>query len=157
MGGMIAGGLQLLGSVNAAYDESQAAKRTQLEAQENKQLALSAAADAIARGNRDASFKRLRGSQVQSEQQVAYSGSGVDSKVGTAADVQGQSGYFAELDARTEENNAAAEAWGFRRHGLKYQAQAQLDAARSSAKIGGTILSGAGGAIAGASRYFSDD
>jgi len=144
MGALIAAGLGAVGNFNAAYDESQAARREALQAEDNKKLAWSAAADAIARGNRLSAETRVKGGELAGAQKVAYANSGVDPNSGTAAKTQATTRALAAEDARTQELNAAAEAWGFRRHGLQYTQQAQLEAARSNARVQGHILGGVG-------------
>jgi hypothetical protein len=155
MGALIAGGMQLVGSANSAYDQAQEAARAKIEAADNTKMALGAAGDAIARGQKQAGLLRMQGGRLRAEQHVDYANSGVDSNVGTAASVMASTKALTELDAKTAENNAAAEAWGFRVHGMKFQQQAQLDAARSSNKIAGTLLTGGGRFASAASDYFS--
>lgn len=157
MGALIAGGMSMVSGVNAAYDESQASAREQVQAADNQRLAESAAGDALQRGSREATLLRMRGTQLRSQQKVGYANSGVDASAGTALDTQGSTAALSELDARTAENNAAAEAWGFRRHGLQYQQQAALEASRSNARSQSYILGGAGRLASSAATYFGGD
>jgi hypothetical protein len=157
MGALIAGGMSMVSGVNAAYDESQAQARARVEADDNTHMALEAAGDAIARGNVQAGQARMRGSRLEAQQRMAYVASGVDPTVGTPTQVASDTAAISELDARTAENNAAAEAWGFRMHGVKFTQQAGIDAARSNAKQTSSILGGAGNLAAGATSYFTSD
>lgn len=134
---LLSGGLQLM-----QQEDERRAKA--LESAENKKLADAAAADALRRGAQKAGAIRMQGSQLEGAQQVAYAASGVDPSVGTPLDVMSASRMFSELDALTAENNAAREAWGYRKHGLKYQQQAALDESRAQYAQAGTLLGTAG-------------
>jgi hypothetical protein len=138
-----------VGAANEISADVKATQKAIAEAQDNKKLALEAAADAIDRGNRESGRTRMEGSRLVAAQNVAYANSGVDASVGTPVRVMADTAALSELDAKTQENNAAREAWGFKRYGLKYQAQAGLEAARGSNKITATALTGAGRAAGG--------
>ena len=73
------------------------------------------AVDANQRGAVLAGLARMRGSKLASQQQVAFAAGGVDSSVGTAADVIAETALMTELDADTISNNAAREAWGHKK------------------------------------------
>lgn len=130
-------GMMLLGE----RDESEAKKT---EARENKALADRAADDAILRGGKEAALLRTQASETISAQKVAFNSSGVDASVGTPASLAEGTRAMGELDAQTMENNAAREAWGFRTHGLKFQAQAALESRRSANRMAGMVLTSAG-------------
>jgi hypothetical protein len=127
------------------------------EARQNKQMADAAAADALQRGEREAGQARAQTSQLVGAQNVAYAGSGVDASVGTAANVQAATRAMGELDARTLENNAAREAWGFRTYGVKYQQQAQLANTRARIGTAATILGGVGRLASSAGSSYARD
>lgn len=149
--GAILGGV---GAVNDISDNVKSQAATQAEIADNQKLAYVAADDALARGGKEAAKIRGNGTQLASAQSVAYANSGVDGTVGTAANVQADSRAMSELDALTVQNNAAREAWGFKRYGLKYGQQAQLEAARASNKQAATILGGVGKVAAGAGSTY---
>lgn len=131
-------------SVDSSIVEGQAAKR---QADRNTQQANEAATDATNRGVLEAGGARMAGSAAAARQAVAYTASGVDATVGTAANVQAGTKALAELDALTAENNAAREAWGYRKHGMDFQTQAGIDASRRNREMVGTVLS-TGGKVA---------
>lgn len=139
--GMIASGV---GAANEVYDRDQATAAMMREAADNKRLAYSAAADAEARGGVEAGRSRTQGTKLMAAQNTAYANSGVDPTTGTPAAVMAETQAVANLEAQTHLNNAAREAWGFRRHGLKYGQQADLDAAKASAQNTATVLGGVG-------------
>jgi hypothetical protein len=130
-------GLQLI-----ANEQDTRAKEE--EAQQNARLAQRAAVDALERGAREAGQSRIDTSKLIAAQKVAYANSGVDPTVGTAANVQADTRAMGELDAKTLQNNAVREAWGYRTYGIKYQTQAQLAATRGTNQAVGTVLGGLG-------------
>lgn len=114
------------------------------EKRENDQLAAIAGRDAMARGSRESSLVRTRGTQLIESQRVGYAASGVDAGQGTPTDVAAQTRYFSELDAKTVDNNAAREAWGFKNYGLKYGEQSDREISRINNRTAATILGGVG-------------
>jgi hypothetical protein len=111
------------------------------DAKENQALAESAAADAIARGNREASLRAMKGTQQQSAQKVGYTDAGVDTQAGgTVEQAAGQTGYFSELDQKTTQLNAAREAWGFRTQAQRFSRAADKTVTDNNLRIGSTIL-----------------
>lgn len=124
--------------------EGEDSARRQIQDKDNAKLALSAAADAVARGNQEAGRARIQASQLIAKQQVAYANSGVDPTVGTPTNVMADTRMMSELDAKTIENNAAREAYGFRKYGIQYQGQASLEASRQRYRTASTILGGLG-------------
>jgi hypothetical protein len=132
------------GTLLKLLGEGQESHRTRTEALENKRQAYLAATDAEARGRQEAGGLRTQATQLLAKQRVAYANSGVDSTVGTPANVQAATAGVAELDARTIENNAAREAWGFRQEGEKFQRAANAESARAPLRAAGTVLGGVG-------------
>ena len=132
----------VLGVDSAIGEGRQDAKQARL----NTELANAAAADALQRGAADAGQMRQAGAQLAARQAVAYANSGVDASVGTAANVQASAAAQAELEAKTLENNAMREAFGYKKHGLDFQTQAGINASRRAREAAGTAL-GAAGAI----------
>lgn len=120
------------------------------------------AVDALARGSSQAGRLRQRGTQLQAEQALAYANSGVDSTVGTPAQVQSATGNVSELDALTTENNALREAWGHKEVGRKYRAQkvalAEEYAAggtKQALNTASTLLGTAGGLASSAASLYA--
>ena len=142
--GVWAAAIQGVLGVDSAIGEGKVSAK---QAQQNKDLADRAAADALARGAGEAGKMRAAGSDLAAQQMVAFANSGVDASVGTAANVQASTKAKAELEALTLENNAAREAWGYKKHGLQFETQAGIDAARRNREAAGTLLGAAGGAF----------
>lgn len=124
-------------SLSANQDETEAA---QAEALANAEMADAAAADATMRGGQAAGRQRMEGSQLVEAQRVAYAASGVDTTVGTPANVMADTAAMSELDAKIIENNAAREAWGIKKHGLQYRQSAVNEGVRGKNRAAATML-----------------
>lgn len=120
------------------------------EGYQNLATAQRASLDATERGNLEAGRARLQGSQMIARQKVAYANSGVDSTVGTAANVQADTRALTELDAKTIENNAAREAWGYKKQGEKFRKELDINRSRAESQMYGTILTTVGKLASGA-------
>ncbi len=142
--------LQGVLSVDGSIQEGIADRK---QADANTALANEAASDALIRGASDAAGYRTTGTQVAAKQMVAFSNSGVDATVGTAANVQDSTRARAELEALTVENNAAREAWGYKKHGLAFQTQAGINSGRRNREIAGTVLGTIGQGMSEYSKY----
>lgn len=142
--------LQGVMGVDSAIQGGMADKK---QADANTKLANDAAADSLIRASRDAGAVRSAGSQVAAQQFVAFTNSGVDASVGTAANVIASTDAQSELAALTVENNAAREAWGYKKHGIAFQTQAGINSARTNREIAGTALGALG---QGMSAYAKD-
>lgn len=123
-----------------ANEEEFAAKQAQ--SKENILLAEAAAADASQRGALEAGTARTEGTKLQAAQRVAYANSGVDMSVGTPAAVMAETAAVSEYDAKMLENNAAREAWGFKKQVQGFQREMEMDKRRMAYKRTGTVLTG---------------
>lgn len=108
------------------------------------------AADALQRGREEEQQFRTQVRGMVATQRTGFAGQNVDISSGSAADVQGDTAYLGELDARRIRANAQREAWGYGVQGedLRQAAgvarkggQAAASAARTAAV--GTVI-GAG-------------
>lgn len=129
-----------------AYDQSEAQKlQGEFQAYQftqNKKLAEIAAADAIERGDYQAGQVRLQGRQLKGQQRVAYAAQGIDPNTGSAAQVQGDTERFTELDALMVKNNAWKEAWGYKMDALNSQGKAAFALSSSKYAANNTLLTG---------------
>ncbi len=101
--------------VSTAVAESEDDKALQRNGDQLRKGALRSdalAVDALRRGSFLGGLKRMEGTRLIAKQQVAYEASGVDSTVGTPAQMAGSTRLISELDAQTLQNNAAREALG---------------------------------------------
>jgi hypothetical protein len=137
-------GLSIIGTAAELQDNQVQGMQEQIDAEQNERLAHAAAADAIARGNREAAQQRALGSAIIGEQRVGLATSGVDLTEGTAAEVQTFARAATETDARTLENNAAREAWGFEKTADDIHRNAKFAEMRYQNKQVATALGGAG-------------
>lgn len=121
----------------AARDEAEAAGRRELFAEHQ-------AADAVARGEREAAITRSRGSQMIGEQTVYSGASGVDVASGTPGKVAEMTRVYSEVDAATIRANAAREAWGYKVEALEQSDAGRVARKRGDEKATGTFLTGVG-------------
>lgn len=80
----------------------------------NAAIADTQAADAITRGQEREQRARAATRGIIGTQRASFAAQGVDVGTGSAADVQADAAFLGELDALTEQTNAAREAWGFK-------------------------------------------
>jgi aminopeptidase N len=111
-------------------------------AQNNALLARWQAEDAQIAGGEAASAYRAAGAKAASSAVAQLAASGVDTTVGSAANIPTQSIVNAEMDAVTAKANAARAAWGFQEEATNRLAQAEAN--RHSAILGGVGM-GIGG------------
>lgn len=114
------------------------------EARDNRAMAEKAAQDAMMRGYREAGLARMGATQMVEAQKVASAASGVDPTYGTPAQNAGATRAVAEFDALVLENNAAREAWGFKKQGAKFNAAANREARAYAARQASTVLTAGG-------------
>jgi hypothetical protein len=124
----------------------------------NTRLAQSQAGDAEARGALAAGNVRMQGSQLLGKQQTAYAASGVDSTTGSPLQHMMDTRVMTELDARTVENNALREAFGFKTQALEGDAQQKMLQQKQKNDAFSTFLTGSAQLVsmgAGASPYLA--
>jgi hypothetical protein len=155
-GNAFSGILTFFGNALANDARTRAAEIDMQTADENAQIAAAASADALRRGQIEAAAVRLRSGQFVSQEQVQYQNSGIDPTTGTGADLATGIEATGNLDAQTAANNAAREAWGFKRQQTGFQRQGQqlrakydADQVAYSLNQTGTIVSTAGSAWKG--------
>lgn len=96
------------------------------------------ATDSLVRGANAANIQRDKVRSVLASQRVAAGASGAT--MDSFTDVFANSAGIGELDARTIEQNAAREAWGYREKASVVGAQNQLNQGMARMKIGGSLL-----------------
>lgn len=128
-------------SAYGQYQQGQAARQT---ARNNQIMGEYAAQDAQARGEEDAMAVSRKGEQLKGAQRSRMAASGIDLGVGTAADIQDQTDFFAQQDVNTARSNARRDAWAFRAQGANAAAQGRFAAQQGQLQAFSTLLSGAG-------------
>lgn len=148
-----AAGLNLAGMFMGAYGQHKAGKVNQQLSEYNAGVAEYQAADAIKRGQVEATRRRTLTRGVIGSQRVSLARQGVDVNDGSALDVQADAAYLGELDAQTIQNNAAREAWGFKVQA--YDMRLRGDGQRRQGDMGAinTLLTGSSNLLL-ASRGF---
>lgn len=108
----------------------------QAAAEENAKLLERQAVDAEKRGGQDASLIGRRARQIVGEQRAKLAAAGVDVSRGSALDLQTETETMSEMDKLMARNNAAREAYGYRREAIATRAGASVQsmAARGAAR-----------------------
>ncbi len=127
-----------IGGLSSAYGTYRQQATSKAVAKRNAQLAEIKAQDDIARGEQEAIAYGRRARQFAGEQRVGLAAHGLDLGYGTAADLQEQTGFFAQNDINTIRNNAQRSAWNSRMQGQGYQMQA--DSLNPWMAAGGSLL-----------------
>lgn len=147
------GGMRAVSAYTSAKNEQAALTAQAQVARNNALLSEWQADDAEMRGEQAANNVRLKGNQVKGAQRAAMAANGVDLSVGSAQRTLNDTDYLTALDAAQLQDNAAREAWGYRRQGANYTSQAQAaDAASSQISpwlAAGTSLLSSATAVAG--------
>lgn len=115
----VIGGLQQGKAQQAAYNYQAAVDRN------NSLISKRQADDAIARGKVEEDQLRLKVNQVKGSQRAAFASTGVDLGSEVVSDTLADTAATGELDALTIRSNAAREAYGYKVHGMNYDASAK--------------------------------
>lgn len=128
----------------------------------NATIADQQAADALERGQERKQAVRSATRQVIGTQRAGFAGQGVDVSSGSAADVQADAAFLGELDALTEETNAAREAWGIKVQATDLRNRADVtrrtgvnQQKAANAASWGTAIGGAANVIGGATNLLA--
>lgn len=115
---------------------------TKQQSEFNAQMADLQAADAIRRGDKDATTLKKGAKQLIGSQRAGLAAQGIDVNSGSAADVQADTAGSAEVDALTIKNNAWREAFGYKVQALDARTKGNFAelAGRNEAK--NTLLTG---------------
>jgi hypothetical protein len=141
---LVSTGLAAAGAGMTAYGQYQQGQAAEKIARNNQIMGEYAAQDAQARGEEDAMAVSRKGEQLKGAQRSRMAASGIDLGVGTAADIQDQTDFFAQQDINTARSNARRDAWAFRAQGANAAAQGRFAAQQGQLQAFSTLLSGAG-------------
>lgn len=139
-------GAQAAGILASAFSSFSAGRANRYIARANQEMSEMQARDAITRGReaeqrlrRDA--KQFIGSQ---RSQIAAQGVALGDADSSAADIQEDTAYLAELDALTIRNNARREAFGYRMQGMNTGMNSAIQSSAARQQGWATLISGAG-------------
>ncbi len=151
----IIAGVGLLVTYIGSRKAGNASKRASESAAErdewNAGIAELQAEDAIARGRDEESRFRTGVRRLIGSQRASFAAQGVKVNVGSAADVQGDSAYLGELDARQIRSNAEREAWGYQVEAADRRRMADIARKGGQAAQTASRWQGASTALTGAS------
>jgi hypothetical protein len=141
-----AGGTLFAGaaSSNAAAYASQVAANNAIIARQN-------AVHAEQAGEAQAQATSLRSAATGGKIKSAQAASGVDVNAGSAVDVQASQRQQGKLDTETVMSNAELQAYGYRTQATNFEAESQLDKAKSGYAMTGAEIGAAGSVLSNAS------
>lgn len=147
-----AAGLMVAGTAYSALAQDATGVYNQAMAEYDAKQLDDLAADAINRGENEASRIGREGRRIQGEQRAGYAGQNIEVGTGTAADMQMDTLALSAADVRTARLNAMQEARGIRAQAASTRANGRMGARAATAQAGGTLLTGGGQAIAMAAQ-----
>lgn len=137
----------VLSGVTSAVGMHQQGQMAKAAGRNNQIVAEYAARDAQRRGEEQAVRVQQQARQLKGTQRARLAANGVDLGVGTAAELQDQTDFFAEQDAGMARYNAASEAQSLRYRGKLGVAEGNAAARQANAGAFGTLL-GTGATVA---------
>lgn len=140
----VAVGSIAFGSLFSASSAYQAGETNKELSKHNAAIGHVRARDAINRGRKQVQDIRSASETLKSSQRAAFATQGVDVGTGSAAIIQAETDYIAELEVNTAKNNAAMEAWGYEVGADTTRTQGELAANTGRGQALGTLLSGVG-------------
>lgn len=152
--GSIALGLGLAGGIADAVGSANQGAAEDKRAQQNARIAEQAAADALARGEKDVGQVKTQTGNVIGEQRAQYAEGGAVVSSGTAADVQAATAAQGKLEELVTRNNAYREAWGFKNQATEYRLAGSEAKSAGEARAAGSLLATGGRALAGAADVY---
>lgn len=155
IGAAASGAMAVGGSITQAMAEAKAGAYNSVMSEYDAKQLDEMAADAIARGETEASRIGTQGKQLLGTQRAALAASGVDVSYGSAADIQKDTLDLNSRDMKTIRLNAMSEALGIRVKAASTRAQGGLSADQAKARETGSLLTGGAQAINAASNVYS--
>lgn len=138
-----------------SYDANKkAGEANQKIADNNARLAADDAAAAQALGDRESQQQTWRTRAIMGQQRAAIAANGIDSAIGTPADILGETALFGEVDQQSIRLNTARTAWGFNSQARNIQNQAGIDRFNTKSKGNATILSGISSVTSSAGGFY---
>lgn len=137
----------VIGLATAAYSADQTKKAGKANAaimENNARMDDDAAKAARAAGDREQEQQAWRTRATLGAQRAAIASNGIDSQMGTAAELLGETAMFGEVDQQTIRLNAAQNAWGFNANASNKRNQAAQTKWSGKSQATGTILAGLG-------------
>lgn len=123
-------------------------------AENNARLARDEATQAQAMGDRESQAQTWRTRALIGQQRAAIAAQGIDSQIGTPAEIMGETAMFGEIDQQTIRMNTARQAWGFNSQATNFRNEGNQARWGGKTAARGTILSGlASAASSGSAAY----
>ena len=122
--------------------DREAGKANAQIAENNARLAEADAVAAQAMGDRESQQQTWQTRMLEGRQRAAIAAAGIDSQIGTPAELLGETALFGEVDQQTIRLNTARRAWGFSAQAQNTRNQASVDRYTTRQKGTATILGG---------------
>lgn len=144
-------GLGAAGQLKGGQSNAAAANYQAAVAKLNAQMAEQQATQVTEAGEVSATTQSLKGADTAGKIKAAEAASDIDTKTGSAVNVQAGQREASRLDSATVLNNAQVKAYGYRVMSAQDTAQGQLDTLEASGATTGAGL-GAAGTILGSAK-----
>lgn len=155
---LVASAAMSVGSqVYAGKAAKQQGRYAQAVAEQNANVSDQRARDASARGEQEASERRLKTRLLIGSQRAALAGNGVDLQDGTALDIVGDEAMFGAIDEDRIRSNAAREAWGYRVEASNFRSSGAMSRFNGDAAAFGSYLGSAATAFQAGSGFMSQN
>lgn len=123
-------------------------------AENNARLAADEAANAQAMGDRESEQQAWRTRALMGAQRASIAAQGIDSQIGTPAEILGETALFGEVDQQSIRLNTARNAWGFNAQRRNVLNQSSIDKYQTRQRGTATILSGVSSIASSAGGFY---
>lgn len=133
-----------VGGAVSAYGQYQQGRAQEQIAKNNAVVAGYQAEDAQRRGEEEAQRIRRQAAMLKGQQRARAAAGGLDLGVGSIAELQDQTDFFAQVDQNTARRNADLESWQARAQAANFRAEGANARAAGTTGAFSTLLSTAG-------------
>ena len=140
----VAVGALLLGTTISATSAISAGQANEEISKYNAKVNRLQAIDALQQGKKEVKLIRKQATELKGAQRASLAAQGIDVDSGTAALVQAETDYIAEIEVNTTLNNADRAAWGYEVGATQTLAQGQMAGRTGALNAAGSLFSGIG-------------
>lgn len=142
------------GTAVAYNAQKEQAKANAAREENNARLAADQAKDAQALGDREGEQATWRTRALIGQQRAAIGAAGIDSAIGTPAEILGETAMFGEIDQQSIRLNAARSAWGFNAQATNAQNNAKQARWGGKQQANATLLAGLGSTASAVGGFY---
>ncbi len=140
----------------SAYSQNQSGKFNAQVAEQNAKIQDAAAQDAQIRGANEANKQRQRTAQAIGHQNTALAANGLEINSGSALSLTNETAVLGELDARTIQDNALHEAYGYSVNAANSRTQGSIAQAEGRNNATGTLLTTGASLLSSSYRLYGN-